>query len=114
MPASLTTTLQTANGSVEVKGVVADVRAETTNGGVRLTLAKNAHSKHISMETTNGGIAIRLAGQHLAHLTASVTNGSIENDLGLTRSKDIDRTWPISGLDLRMETTNGSIDIHKS
>ena len=66
------------------------------------------------METTNGGIAIRLAGQHLAHLTASVTNGSIENDLGLTRSKDIDRTWPISGLDLRMETTNGSIDIHKS
>ncbi len=131
MPSSLAPTIQTTNGSIEVSGVAADVRAEstnghltvrgarsnvwltTTNGGADVSFAAGANARNASIETTNGGLDVRLAGQHLAQLDASVTNGSIINNLGIKTGKDVHLTWPVSGLKLRMDTTNGSITIEK-
>ncbi|MHB8462603.1 MAG: DUF4097 family beta strand repeat-containing protein [Vulcanimicrobiaceae bacterium] len=131
MPSSLAPTMQTTNGSIKVSGISADIRAETTNGhvtvrgahsnvwltttngGVDVSFVPGANARNASLETTNGGLNVRLAGQPLAQLDASVTNGSISNDLGIKTGKDVHLTWPVSGLKLRMDTTNGSISIQK-
>src|SRR5487761_2008932 len=94
MPSSLAPTMQTTNGSIKVSGISADIRAETTNGHVSVHgarsnvwittangggdvgFAPDTNARNVSIETTNGGLDVRLAGQHLAQLDASVTNGS--------------------------------------
>ncbi len=123
--------MQTTNGSIKVSGISAEIRAETTNGhvsvrgarsngwltttngGADVSFAPGANAKNASIESTNGGLDVRLAGQHLAQLDASVTNGSIINNFGIKTGKDVHLTWPVSGIKLRMDTTNGSITIEK-
>ena len=103
------------NGHIELVRCAGDVDAETTNGHVRAELSEVTPGKGIRLETTNGRITIALPRTISARVDASTTNGRINSDLPVTTTR-IEKTslrGSINGggPELRLRTTNGSIDI---
>jgi DUF4097 and DUF4098 domain-containing protein YvlB len=108
--------ISNTNGHIELARCAGDVDAETTNGAIRAELAEVNAGKSIRLETTNGRITVSLPKSIAARVNASTTNGSIKTDLPVstTEVKRNSLRGTINGggsAELRLRTTNGSINI---
>ena len=105
----------TTNGRIELVRCAGDVQAETTNGQIRAELLDITPGKSVSLETTNGRIALAAPATFAARVDATTTNGSINTELPVTATSlgrhALHGTINGGGGELRLRTTNGSIDI---
>jgi DUF4097 and DUF4098 domain-containing protein YvlB len=110
--------LETTNGRIEVTNCAGKLDAETTNGSNRAQLTAIDAGQPMSLETTNGRISVALPETVAARLDASTTNGSIRTEFPITTNrgeKNVLRgTLNGGGADVRLRTTNGSIEITKT
>jgi hypothetical protein len=112
-PASLALDIQTHNGSVEVAGVSANVKAVSHNGSVKVQSSGGS----LRIETHNGGINAAYEGADLALLTH---NGHVTADLSRCKSTAGEISSSNGGIsltvgkelsaDLSCSTSNGRID----
>jgi hypothetical protein len=113
----LTGTFQagTTNGRIHATGLENTARASTTNGKIEMEVTKIGEDG-ISCETTNGPIELAVAPDVNAVFSARVTNGSIRHQ-GLTVAvseqsrRRLDGTIGRGGPPIKLETTNGEIEI---
>lgn len=107
--------ISNTNGHIELLRCAGDVDAETTNGHVKAELAE-VSAKGVRLESTNGRISVTLPRTISARVDAETTNGRINSDLPITTTK-FEKTSIRgtinggSGADVKLRTTNGSIDI---
>jgi len=133
LPVEANVDAQTANGSVNVKGVhghikvrsvngslklediAGDIEAKTTNGGIRARYTEATDGRH-SFHTTNGSVRIYLPAGAGGELDAQTVNGSITTDFPTTVTRVSRRHLKGSfggggGASYEIETVNGSIKI---
>jgi len=111
--------LNTTNGHIQMARCGGDVSAETTNGGIKAELIDVTPGKSVRLETTNGRISLAAPPTLAAQLDAATTNGSINTELPVTTTNKSGRhslrgALNGGGPELRLRTTNGSIDIRAS
>lgn len=103
------------NGHIEMLRCAGDVDAETTNGHVKAELSDVTAGKSVRLETTNGRITVAVPRTINARLDASTTNGRINSDIPVTTTRaektSLRGSINAGGPELRLRTTNGSIDI---
>jgi putative adhesin len=104
----------TTNGRIRATALEGGAEVSTTNGTITLDFAK-VHND-IRCETTNGTVDVTVPKGTNAQLAASVTNGAINvSGLDLTSSQKSRRRLDASigdgGPSIRIETTNGSIHV---
>lgn len=109
---------EATNGRIRATGLENSVSATTTNGPITLDVAKLGEDG-LSCETTNGTIALTLPPGLNARLSARVTNGQIsQQGLNLAVSEQsrrrLDGTIGSGGPTIKLETTNGRIQIKTS
>jgi hypothetical protein len=107
--------LETTNGRIEVRQAVGGVRGETTNGRVEVELTRV--EDRIALESTNGSLTVRVPSTLRATLDAGTTNGHVRSDLPVAGSSGTSRhhlrgTINGGGPEMRLSTTNGSIQIY--
>lgn len=109
----------TTNGDIHVS-TTEWVSASTTNGSVNVTMGSAQWDGQLHLTSTNGGITAELPASAQFILNASTTNGSIHTDFPITVVGDLGGMKHLSGTvgsggrDLRLATTNGGIQIHKT
>ncbi|HEY2324634.1 MAG TPA: DUF4097 family beta strand repeat-containing protein [Thermoanaerobaculia bacterium] len=133
VPRSMSLNVETTNGTIEVNGVSGLLKVETTNGSIRLDRCAGnidatttngrvtaellsidrTHANRLS--TTNGKIVLTVPSSLAAEIDASTTNGSIDSELAVTTHSishhSLRGTVNGGGAELRLRTTNGSIEI---
>lgn len=106
---------ETVNGGIEIQGVVGSVEAGTINGGIDVAMTAFTGDRGLDLSTVNGGISLTLPAETQASLDASVTNGGIDCALPLARQEKSRRhlrgELGGGGPAIKLETTNGGIDI---
>lgn len=113
-PAAGLAELQTSNGAVEVTGYTGPVRARTSNGGIRVEDAADAHLTTSNgavdaagvrgravVQTSNGSVTLRLAPSSAGPIDVRTDNGSVTIDVGAA----------FAGV-LSAETSNGRVSFH--
>ena len=128
--------IETANGGVEVQGVVGPVQASTVNGsvsildtsgrvdastvngGIRATFRAVGEESH-SFSTTNGSVAIALPQDVSGEFDARTVNGSIKTDFPLTVRGDgggrrLEGRLGEGKARFEMRTINGSVKIERA
>src|SRR5437588_629357 len=107
--------LGTTNGHITLARCGGDVDAETTNGGINAELLEVTPGKAVRLETTNGRISLAAPPTLAASIDAANTNGSINTELPVTstrmRRHTLHGTINGGGPEVRLRTTNGSIEI---
>jgi DUF4097 and DUF4098 domain-containing protein YvlB len=107
--------VETTNGHISLARCGGDVEAETTNGGIKAELLDVTPGKSVWLETTNGRISLAAPRTLAARVDASTTNGSINSELPVTTTTvsrhTLRGTINGGGPELRLRTTNGSIEI---
>ena len=107
--------LETTNGHLELVRCGGSLDAETTNGAIRAELLDVTPGKAVRAETTNGRITLSVPSNFAAKLDAGTTNGSITTDLPVTTTETGHHTLRGmvngGGPEVRLRTTNGSIEI---
>ncbi|MEX2571017.1 MAG: DUF4097 family beta strand repeat-containing protein [Gemmatimonadota bacterium] len=106
---------RTTNGSVTIRSA-GEADARTTNGRIRAYLQSLDGSGPLNFSTTNGSITLGLPASANVNVDASTTNGRISSDLPITVTGSIGRnrlagTIGSGGREIRLRTTNGSIDL---
>ncbi len=136
VPRKIDLELETTNGHIEVHEVAGLIRIDTTNGGIEATRCSgrvNASTTNgkiraeltsvdrggMKLETTNGSVMVNLPATAAATINASTTNGAIRSDFPMTVSGEISKhhlrgTINGGGDEIRVRTTNGSIEIGKA
>ena len=109
---------ETTNGRIHATGLENSAIATTTNGTITLDVTKLGEDG-ISCDTTNGMISLTLPPGLNARLSARVTNGAISQEgLNLNVSEQsrrrLDGTIGSGGPAIKLETTNGAIEIKTS
>lgn len=133
MPRRANLTLKIANGEVDIDGVTGAVdvtstngeiravglagktKVETTNGQVTLDVARLGEDG-LSCHTTNGAINLTVPKNLPADLSARVTNGGIDTSnlefvVKEQSHKRLDATIAGGGPQIKLEATNGAIEI---
>lgn len=136
VPRNVKVNLRSVNGTIDVTGMQAEVRAETTNGAVKargLGGAVDASTTNggldvqmsrlgadgVRLETTNGGIDLKLPADAKASLAARCVNGGISvTDLPFEKAADssrrrVDGKINGGGAPLRLETVNGGVRVRQ-
>ncbi len=108
--------LETTNGGLQMRFVEGDIHAQTTNGGIAIALSGNRlRGRGIDAQTTNGGIHMTASPNLSAHLVAETVNGGIHigypNTAGEHTRNSVDTNIGSGGATVKLETTNGGIDI---
>ena len=132
VPAGVRFSGRMVNAAIRAEDLTADVRAQTTNGSVRLSTSQGASAKTVNgsirasfgvtawegestFETVNGGIRLEVPEQINADLEIRTTNGRITTDLPITTTREtrrrVEGTLGAGGPDLRLRTVNGSITL---
>lgn len=134
VPRNIKLNVRNVNGAIEIAGMKASVRAETTNGGVKgrgLTGSVEASTTNggldvqvaaigpdgVRLETTNGGIDLKLPADAKATLAARCVNGGITvSDLPFEKDSEssrrrVDGKINGGGATLRLETVNGGVRV---
>jgi DUF4097 and DUF4098 domain-containing protein YvlB len=123
--------VSTVNGTVQVAGMQAPVRAASTNGDVMLEVAGEVDASSVNgsiqvvmrradphsamdISTVNGSIALLLPNDFRAFIDARTTNGSVASDLPLQLDGRRSRSRLVGRLNggvtrVTLRTTNGSI-----
>ncbi len=111
VPRRILAHFRTTNGTVTAQNLDGYARCETTNGAVKISDMKG----EVFAETTNGGIEAR---NLFARIKGGTTNGKIllQDVLGgiqmeTTNGQIVARNLDGWGEGIRLETTNGGIDI---
>ena len=111
----------TINGPLALADVAGDVRASTTNGplSVRLSGAR-WEGAGLDAETSNGPVTLTIPDDYNANLEAGTTNGPFTTEIPLSvkstgreRSTRINTKIGDGGAPVRVNTTNGPIQIRK-
>lgn len=107
---------QTLNGSVHLADVGGDVDGSTTNGSLTIDLAGNAwNGNGLRAETTNGSVRLNLPEHYSAQVEASTVNGRIKVDFPVTVSGEIGKSMSFQlgsgGPAIHATTVNGSVHI---
>jgi len=93
-----------------VTGVDGDVRADTTNGDIDITVADG--DGDLTAESTNGAVTVRAPPSLDATVSLSTTNGAVSlegfDDSEATSEDSIEVTLG-DGTRLRVDTTNGDV-----
>lgn len=105
----------TTNGRVVATGLEAGAEVEATNGLIRLEFARFGNDG-VRCDTTNGAIRVTLPRDAKARLSARVSNGRIRTEnLQIDATEEsrrrLEGTLGGGGATVRLETTNGAIDI---
>ncbi len=108
--------LRTVNGNIEVYDGGGTVHARTTNGSVRLDLARFGEGGEASAETTNGSVLLAVAQEIQASLEALSLNGDFRSEIPLKlesslRPREIRGRFGNGGSPIRLRTVNGSIRV---
>jgi LysM repeat protein len=108
----------TTNGNVEVS-TSEWTSATTTNGGIRVSMGNVKWNGELKIETTNGSVAVTLPASAEFKVKAGTTNGKIQTDFPITvqgtfSAKELSGTVGGGGRELKVATTNGSIRLTKS
>ena len=133
VPRSMSLDVETTNGAIEVNGVSGLLKIETTNGHIRLDrcagnvdasttngrvtaeLLSVDRTRPNRLSTTNGKIVLTVPSSLAAEIDASTTNGSIDSELAVTTHSigrhSLRGTINGGGAELKLRTTNGSIEI---
>ena len=98
----------TVNGSVHLSKVGGDVDGSTTNGSVNIDLAGNSWSgKGLRAETTNGTVRMNIPANYSAKVETSTVNGRVHVDFPITVSGEIGKSlsfrWVQADPRLRLE-----------
>lgn len=106
----------TQNGSVSLRDVAGDVDGATTNGSLMIDLAETAWKGNgVRAETTNGSVRLNLPENLSARVEASTVNGRVKVDFPVTLSGEIGKTMSFQigggGPLIEARTVNGSIHI---
>lgn len=109
---------ETTNGGVHLFDVAGDVHARATNGGVQVELARTRwEGTGLDAETTNGGVTLTLPDNFNGRLEAETTNGGFRIDFPITVQgrigKRISTTLGSGGPLVRVATTNGGVTIRR-
>lgn len=136
VPASLDMNLGTSNGSIDVTGVTGRIRAESSNGSLRLAelggdvraVTSNGslrveldgttwNGTGLDATTSNGSIRVDVPSNYNAQLIAGTSNGSMEVDVPVQVtgriSRRIETTLGKGGPTLRVQSSNGSVNIRR-
>jgi DUF4097 and DUF4098 domain-containing protein YvlB len=95
------------------------VEATALNGSVRVRVDAFGDTGAVTLKTLNGSVTAELPPWLDAHVSAKTINGSIATDYGLAvngkfTGHDVDATLGRGGREVRLETVNGSIHLHKA
>lgn len=127
---------RTVNGSVEARGLRADVdvnttngpirvsttglaRARTTNGAIEVEMGSGDGTEDLEFRTTNGGITLVVSGELDADIEARTTNGSFSSDYPVTVQgtfgpRRVEGVIGRGGRRLVLHTTNGNVRIRRA
>lgn len=109
--------LDTTNGKIEVTRCAGAIDASTTNGSINAELTRIAKGQPLRFETTNGRVTVALPGDFAGEIDAATTNGSIDTEFPVTTTRvggnSLRGSVNGGGTQLRVRTTNGSVDIRK-
>jgi len=107
--------IETTNGRISLARCAGDIEAETTNGSIRAELLDVTPGKAMRLSTTNGRISLAAPPTLAAHVDAATTNGSINTELPVSTThagrRSLRGNINGGGPELRLRTTNGSIEI---
>ncbi len=96
VPPTLTLSLTTVNGGVDVEGVTGPVELETVNGGITARTVAGLRRA----ETVNGSVKLALGGVAPAGATIETVNGSVSVSMPDSQRADVS-----------VRTVNGGIDV---
>jgi DUF4097 and DUF4098 domain-containing protein YvlB len=107
--------IETTNGRINLARCAGDIEAETTNGSIRAELLDVTPGKAMRLSTTNGRISLAAPPTLAVRVDAATTNGSINTELPVSTThagrRSLRGNINGGGPELRLRTTNGSIDI---
>lgn len=105
--------LFTTNGGITAKGLASDAILTTTNGSISAEVASVAAMRSLSIKTTNGGVVLTLPKDASAKLQARTTNGDISVAQPLTQAEKTRRfvrgQIGEGGPSVELGTTNGRV-----
>jgi hypothetical protein len=106
----------TQNGSVHLSEVAGDVDGSTVNGSLTIDLVGSGWKGNgLRAETTNGSVRLSVPQNFSAQVQASTVNGRLKVDFPVTVSGEIGRTMSFQlgsgGALVEAKTVNGSVTI---
>jgi hypothetical protein len=139
VPRGVSVDLRTINGGVRVANLDGDVRARSTNGGIKGTallaasvdaavtnggieieMAKPVTTGTFELEAVNGGVSIHLPADSRADILGRCVNGSISTSdlqletVGEQSRRRLDATLNGGGARISLETVNGGVRIGRA
>jgi len=111
--------LHTVSGEVDAVTAQGPVKATSMNGGVRVRMDAFGDTGAVSLKTINGSVTAELPPWLDAQVSAKTINGAIVTEYPLTvngkfTAHDVEGTLGRGGREVRLETVNGSIHLHKA
>jgi hypothetical protein len=109
---------QTTNGSVKCHGMTGSLDVQTTNGSVRAAFLPQADAAaDVRVNTTNGNVSVTLPKDCSVKIDVSTVNGRIKTDVPVMVSGEISNNSFNGNIGsgagkLSLRTVNGSIEIH--
>lgn len=107
--------VETVNGAIDVKNCSGTLEAATVNGAIHAELTQVTKNASIRLATTNGRIVLVVPPTLAANVDVDTLNGGIETDLPVATTKmsrnSLRGKINGGGGDLRLSTTNGSVEI---
>ncbi|MCX6382243.1 MAG: DUF4097 family beta strand repeat-containing protein [Armatimonadetes bacterium] len=107
-------TAKTVNGDVDIETNAPILNLASTNGEVAIKLSANTEVKNLKAQTTNGYIKLTLPKNTNANLKAHVSNGSVKlEESGKTQEadKELEKTLGSGGGTLDLKTENGEVEV---
>lgn len=107
----------TVNGAISAHDLGDNATLKTVNGGIRASFTTITSGQVLSAETVNGGITVTLPKNAGIAVKASVVNGHIDCDFplklegGRVSKRHLDATIGDGGASLRIATVNGGISL---
>ncbi|HLB82805.1 MAG TPA: DUF4097 family beta strand repeat-containing protein [Gemmatimonadales bacterium] len=111
--------LHTVSGEVDAATAQGPVKATSMNGSVRVRMDAFGDTGAVSLTTVNGSVTAELPPWLDARVSAKTINGAIATDYPLNVNgkflgHDLEGTLGRGGREVRLETVNGSIHLHKA
>jgi hypothetical protein len=139
VPRGVSVDLRTVNGGIRVVNLDGDVRARSTNGGIKGTallassvdaavtnggieidLAKPVTTGTFELEAVNGGVSINLPAESRADIAGRCVNGGISTSdlqlemVGEQNRRRLDAQLNGGGARISLETVNGGVRIGRA
>ena len=136
VPAGVRLSGHTVNGSVEARGLSADVDARTVNGSIKVatsglvqaqtvngsisaTLGSASWTDELEFSTVNGTIDLVFPANLNTEVHAETVNGDITSDFNVTvqgrfSKRNLSGLIGSGGRDLRLKTVNGNVQIRRA